>query len=442
MKQQSIMLMLAAFSSALSYGQATATASAPLSTSGLSLGVVNGTFRYGATASESFQTGYGQNQGVTEQTDLSGSLIYATKSLKAPFNAIYTGGVLFSNQRNYGTNTFQSLALSQGYILKNWTFGLSDVVSYLPQSPTLGLSGVAGTGDVGFSPVTGIDTPAQNILTYNSNRVSNTATGNASRKITARTAITADVSYGILHYFDNDSLNTRQISSDLGLNHEIDPRTSVGVDVNYSVFTFGNYLVGAQSGNDASFTTRAASIRAQRQFTRALSGSVSIGPQWVNSSSQLGIPSRLSVYVSAGVTYVRRFGTFSGSYNRGANGGSGALPGAFSDSLTGTASRAFGHNWAISGNVGYTRTSGLGNNVNSRLIVLPGVGNYGDFNSTFAGAQATRRISDSFSAFASYTAFDQTYGNVQNIPGAISGVIQSFTIGASWYPKSTNLGQF
>ncbi len=118
------------------------------------------------------------------------------------------------------------------------------------------------------------------------------------------------------------------------------------------------------------------------------------------------------------------------------------LPGAFSDTLAGTASRAYGHNWAVSGNAGYTRTSGLGTSVNTNLVVLPGFGSYGSFDSTFAGGQVTRRITDAFSAFASYTAFHQTYGNVTNIPGAIGGLIQSFTIGASWYPRSTNLGQF
>ncbi len=442
MNFRSIALILISASRALSYGQATATASAPIATSGINLGVVNGTFRYGATASESFQTGYGQNQDVSEQTNLSGSLIYATKSLKTPFSAIYTGGVLFSNQRNYGTNTFQSLAFSQGYVSKSWTLGVSDVVSYLPQSPTVGLSGIPGTGDLGLSPVLGVDTPAQNILTYNSDRVSNSVTGNASRSLTARTALTADVSYGILDYFDNSSLNTRQISGDLGLNHEIDARTSVGVGADYSVFTFGNYLITGQNQGDASFTTRALSLRAQRQFTRALSGAVSVGPQWVNSSSKLGIPSRLGVYATASATYVRRFGTFGVSYSRGANGGSGVLPGAFSDSITGSASRAYGHNWALSGNIGYVRTTGLSSNLNPTLVVIPGVGSYGNFDSTFAGGQVTRRLTDAFSAFASYTAFNQTYGNVRNVPGAVASLIQSFAVGVSWYPKSTNLGQF
>ena len=442
MKRSVLTMILATGAATYGHAQATATASAPIATSGFNLGVVNGTFHYGVTASESFQTGYSTNQDFSEQTTLSGSLIYATKSLKAPFNAIYTGGVLFSNQRDYGTNTFQSLALSQGYITGNWTFGVADVVSYLPQSPTVGISGVPGTGDLGLSPVIGVDTPAQNILTYNSDRVSNTATGNASRRLTSRDSLAGNVSFGILHYFDNDLLNTQQISGNLSLNHEIDQRTSIGINADYSVFTFGNYLVGTQEGGNASFTTRAVGAQAQRQFTRALSGTVSIGPQWVNSSAKLGIPSRFDLFVNASLTYARRFGTFNASYSRGANGGSGVLPGAFSDTLTGSASRAYGHNWALSGNAGYARTSGLGTSTNTNLIVLPGVGSYGSFDSTFVGGQVTRRISDAFSAFASYTAFDQTYGNVTNVPGAVSGLIQSFTIGASWYPRSTNLGQF
>lgn len=442
MKRTYLALILVTNTAMYGRAQATATASAPVATSGLSLGVINGTFHYGATASESFQTGYANNQDLSEQTTLSGSLLYATKSLQAPFNAIYSGGVFFSNQRGYGTNTFQSLAVSQGYLAGNWTFGVADVVSYLPQSPTVGISGVPGTGDLGLSPVIGVDTPAQNILTYNSNRISNTSTGNASRRLSPRDSLAGSVSYGILHYFDNDLLDTRQISGNLSVNHEIDQRTSVGVNANYSVFTFGNYVIGSQEGGDASFTTRSLGVQAQHQFTRAFSGNVSIGPQWVNSSAKLGIPSRLDLFVNTNASYTRRFGTFTASYSRGANGGSGVLPGAFSDAITVTASRAYGHNWALSGNVGYARTSGLGTSTNTNLVILPGVGNYGSFDSTFVGGQVTRRISDAFSAFASYTAFDQTYGNVTNVPGAIGGFLQSFTIGASWYPRSTNLGQF
>lgn len=429
---------VAAFLVPRGHAQALPTASAPLATSGFNLGLVNGTFHYGASASEVFQTGYLGTAGLLRQTFLSGSLIYATKSEQSPFNAIYSGGVQFSNQSNYGTTTYQSLALSQGYSTRNWTFGVADVVSYLPQSPTVGLSGVPGAGDVGLAPVIGIDLPAQNILTYNSDRIANTVSGNLARRLTARTSLSGNVNYGLIHFFNDLSLDTSQISGTVGLNHTVSPRTTVGINASYSIYNYNTPPLG-----NASFTTRSLAARAQHQFTRNLSAFASAGPQWINSAQSLGIPSRLTASGSAGVTYTRRFGTFGAAYSRGANGGSGVLPGAISDSLGGTYSRSFGRDWAASANVGYSRTSGLGNAANLGLIGLPTLGTYGGFNSLFAGGQVTRRISQSISAFVSYTGFKQTYGNAgTNVPGSINGVVQSFALGISYYPRSVNLGQF
>ena len=442
MTPRSLLLVAVALSPTLARGQAAPAASTPLPTTNLNLGLVNGTFHYGVSAAEIFQTGYGSNGGVTESTSLSGSLIYSTKSLRAPSSVIYSGGVQIYNNSGFGTSVFQSLALTQGYLTRNWTFGISDVVSYLPQSPTTGLSGIPGTGDIGLNPVTSVDAPAQSILTYGSNRVSNFTTGNVARHLTAHTSASADASYGILHYFNDLSLDTRQVGADLGLNYEISPRSSVGVNANYSIFSYQNLVLATGPGGDASFTTRSLFARGQHQFTRALSAYISVGPQWVNSSANLGIPSSLNVAGNVGVSYARRFGTLNAFYTRGANGGSGVLPGARSDSLGASFSRAYGHNWALSADIGYARTAGLGSGVNLQVAALPGIGSYGGFDSTFAGAQATRRLTDSISTYASYTASNQTYGNVRNTPGAINGLVQYFSIGISYYPRSVNLGQF
>lgn len=420
------------------HAQALPTASMPLPTSNMNLGLVNGTFRYGASASEVFQLGYLGNGNLVRQTNLSGSLLYSTKSEMAPFSAIYSGGVQFTNQSDVGTNTFQSLALSQGYSTGAWTFGVSDVLSYLPQSPTVGLSGISGTGDIGLIPVTGIDVPAQNILTYGSNRIANTVTGNVTRRLTSRTSISGTASYGLLHFFNNLSLDTTQVAGTVGLNHVISPRTTIGLDASYAIYSYQ-----AQPVSNTSFTTRSLAARVQRQFTRSLTGYASAGPQWINSSQSLGIPSRLTAYGSAGATYTRRFGTLGLSYNRGANGGSGVLPGAISDSVGGSFSRTFGRDWAASANAGYTRTSGLGEAANLGIVGLPAVGSYGGFNALFFGGQATRRLTQTLSAFMSYTSLKQTYGNATiNTPGAVNGLVQSFAIGISYYPRSVNLGQF
>ena len=432
---------LVLFSLLPAYGhtQAQPTAVTPVSTvNGVNFSMPTGTFRYGGSISEVIQKGYFANQDYSYQTNFSGSVAYSSRSVLRPFSAVYSGGVQIANQSNYGTTFFQSLALSQGYLTRNWTFGISDVVSYLPQSPTVGLSGIPGAGDLGLDPVTSPGVPAQDILTYNSNRVSNTVTGTASRRLSGRTSISGDSSYSILHFFNDASFDSRQIVSDLNFDHTLDARTEVGAGVSYSIY---NYDAVAHS----TFETRGVNVHGSRRISQALSVVGSVGPQWINASSNLGIPSRITVAASASLTYTRQFGTFAASYTRGTNGGSGVVPGAFSDSLGGSFSRRFGINWSGALTGGYSRTTGLGNGLITDLAAT-GIANDSQYDSVFGGAQANRRITRSLSAFASYTAFEQTFGNVSApsalVPGALNGLVQSFAFGVSFYPHSLVPGQF
>ena len=419
--------------------QAQPTAVTPVATtSGVNFSLPTGTFRYGGSVSEVIQKGYFANQAYSYQTNFSGSLAYSGRSVTSPFSAVYSGGVQIANQSNYGTTFFQSLALSQGYLTRNWTFGVSDVVSYLPQSPTVGLSGIPGAGDLGLDPVTSPGVPSQDILTYNSNRISNTVTGTVSRRLSGRTSISGDSSYSILHFFNDASFDSRQIVSDLNIDHALDARTDVGAGVSYSIY---NYDAVANS----TFETRGVNVHGSRRISPSLSIVGSVGPQWINASSNLGIPSRITVAASASATYTRQFGTFAASYTRGTNGGSGVVPGAFSDSLGGSFSRSFGVNWSAALTGGYSRTTGLGNGILTNLAAT-GIANDSQYDSVFGGAQANRRLTRSLSAFASYTAFEQTYGNVSvpsaAVPGALNGLVQSFAFGISFYPHSLFPGQF
>ncbi len=438
-------LSLALASPLRGYGQAEPTAVAPtilnpVSTlGGLSYELPAGTFRYGATASEVFQRGFYSDRGTIYQTNLSGSVAYSTRSERHPFSAVYSGGVLLANQAGYGTTFYQNLALTQNYATRTWNFGLSDVVSYLPQSPTVGLSGIPGAGDLGLNPVVNTGVPSQNILSFNSSRVSNTVTGDVSHQLTGRTSITGDASYSLLHFFDNSAIDSRQIGADLALRHQLSARTIVGVGVNYSIF---NYDIVQNS----SFETRSVNLQISHQLTRSLAVAGTVGPQWINGSSGLGIPSQLTTAANASLTYTKRFGITSLSYFRGTNGGSGVVAGALSDSITGAFSRSFGRGWSAALSGGYSRTRGLATESSAPDLLLAGVAYYGNFDSTFGGAQVNRRLTRSLSAFGSYTASHQTYGNFgaqgTNTQGALNGLLQTFAVGVSFYPRSLVPGQF
>ena len=406
---------------------------------GLSYELRAGTFRYGATASEVFQRGFSADRGTIYQTNLSGNVAYSTRSLRHPFSAVYSGGVLLANQSGYGTTFFQNLALTQSYATRTWNFGLSDTVSYLPQSPTVGLSGVPGTGDLGLSPVVNGGIPSQSILSFNSSRVSNTVTGDVSHQLTGRTSLAGDASYSLLHFFDNAAIDSRQISADLALRHQLDARTIVGVGVNYSIF---NYDIV----QNASFETRSVNLQLSRQLTRSLAAAGSLGPQWINGSSGLGIPSRLTTTANASLTYTKHFGITSLSYFRGTNGGSGVVAGSLSDSVGGSFARSFGRDWSAALSGGYSRSRGLATQSSAPNLLLAGVANYGNFDSTFGGAQVSRRLTRSLSAFGSYTASHQTYANFGTLGtdtrGALNGLLQTFAVGVSFYPRSLVPGQF
>lgn len=431
--KMALTLLLATAPVAL-HAQASPTASIPV-LSDLRIPKINGNLQYGLNLSELINTGYPSQDGnsrLTKQTSISGDIGYTNRSETVPFSLIYTGGV----QVGTYTGTFQTIALTQGWVHRGWSLNASDVASYLPQSPTVGLSGIPGTGDLGLAPIIG-GGPSQSILSLNSNRVSNNLSGSATRALTSRTSLSAGASYGKLYFLgDTGGLNNDQITANVTANRRYDARTSVNISGIYSQFSFG-------VGDGSSFKSEGVTAGVQRQLRRDLSLTASAGPQWINAAPTLGIPSRLSTTASFGLALTRRIANFSVNYSRGVNGGSGAQAGALSDAVVGVASRAFGINWASSLNVGYTRSRSLTDAV-LPVPSLIGLYNNSDFSTLYVGGQASRRISRPISVYASYTASNQSFNNQRVVlaPNVLNGLLQTFAFGISYSPRSLHLGQF
>ena len=151
-----------------------------------------------------------------------------------------------------------------------------------------------------------------------------------------------------------------------------------------------------------------------------------------------GRPVAGTLTASAGLSYQRGFTSASVSYSRGANGGSGVLPGAVSDSISGSLGRTFGHNWVGSLNAAYTRSAGLTQVFTGNSVVPVNE----VFDSVYGGAQVTRRISLHFSGYATYVAQNQSQNNNLAVPNALNGTSQTFGVGITFTPRSTRLGQF
>lgn len=405
----------------------------------------DGVLHYALTASEIVQFGYYGAGEVTSSTALSGDVAYTSKSMAHPFGLVGAVGILLPNGSGQGVTTYEHLSASQGYVTRSWVFNVTDTFTFLPESPTTGLSGVAGAGDVGVIPTPGpAQGPTGGILTVSGDRFGNTLDGSAERKITLRTSISGSGSWSTFRFLDSQAggLDYSETSGVVAVNHEIDQRTSASVDAVYSAFDYSGPTAGVTEPN---FQSRGINLSFQRLLSRTLSVSASVGPLWVSSSNSALIPSSLDVAGSGSLTYTRRFTHASLFYSRHVNGGSGVLPGALSDVVGFEAARSYGRDWVVSFPVAYTHSSGLtdlaalntleGNPVSTTPV-------HEVYETVYGGVQVRRRINTNFSGYLSYTAQNQSTNYSLGAQNALSGTSQTIGIGISFSPRSTSLGQF
>ena len=413
---------------------------------------LDGGFRYALTASEIVQLGYYGSGEVTSSSALSGDMAYTTQSIVRPFSVIVAGGVILPNQAEQGVRTYVNVTAAQGYVTRRWAFNLADTFSYLPESPTTGLSGIAGVGDTGVVPVQGPGTgPAGGILTTSDSRISNSLRGSVERQIARATSISGIGSWSVLHFLDNSQtdghLDDSQTSGTVALNQRFDARSSGSLSAVYTAFDYSGQQAGPGPNEPTSFQTRGIYVSYLRVLSRTLSAGGSVGPLWISSSNSALIPSTLEVAGSARLEYYSGRST-SGTlyYTRGVSGGSGVIPGGLADSVGFGAGRAYGRNWVASLNGGYTRTSGL------KDIAGPGSPDEGSpnpvtpthevYQTLYSGVQLRRRFSTNFSGYLNYTVQHQTTNYSISTENVLTGTSSTFGIGVTFAPRSTSLGQF
>ena len=422
----------------LAKGQAppTATTSGSVFNPGPTLPAIDGTFQWSLSGSELIQTGFYAGAGTTSSLNVSGNAEYISKSQVHPFSMLYGGGFLFQTSSGSSNGIYQNFTISQGLVKSGWALGVSDSVSFLPQSPTTGLSGIPGTGDLGLQPAPDPNVPAQSVLTYYGKRLSNSANGSIERQINPRTSVSGSANYGILRFIGEGSgtsatsgLDTTNISGQVGLNRRFSPRSNGSVSGYYSDYTY--------NGNLTSFHSYGVNLLFSRVLSKTLSMSLSAGPQFVSQFQAYNVagttisrtvPSSVNVAVNASLSYTR--GQISGSlgYSRGVNGGSGVQTGALSDNVSGGVQRSYGRDWSVSFTGTYSRTTGL-----------PTVG---ATSTVYGGVQVSRRINTALSLFVGYTGVHQDVATSLLFTNAFSGFSQSGSIGITYAPRATRLGQF
>lgn len=402
----------------------------------------DGIIHYSLGAGEIIQYGLYSGSNTNFTTNLSGTVGYGGNNPRFPFSMLYAGGLLLTNFDQASAQTYQNATVSQGFVITpRMNFSVSDSVSYLPQSPTTGYSGIPGVGDLGtIGPAQG---PAGGILTYYGKRVSNSLNGGLERKLTASTSISGSAGWDILRFVDGVGVDTTSLSGSAALNHRLNGRTTVSGNVTYAIFTFGNYgpLTDPFGLSNLSIQTRGANLAVSRLLTRSLTLSASGGPQFINSSNSTLAPPRTTASGSVGLTYVHKITTASFSYARGASGGSGVQQGSLMDTVSASVSRAYGHDWQASITGNYTHSDALITNA----LVNRYLGVNGTYNTVFAGVQVSHRLGVHTSMYAGYTVQQQSGSNSVgsvNSPTVFNGVANIFSIGITWTPQSTRLGQF
>ncbi len=373
-------------------------------------GNLNYSLRYSQTAE------FGNLYGNWQTSGFSGSASYANGKEHLPFSLTFSGGDTWAiTGVPYGKGPFESLLLSQGFVGRKWNVMVSDNESYRREAPTTGFSGVPGTGEpIGVpnpSPTTG-----ESILTVNTTTIFNTATGEFGRILSSAMTLNAGGSSMILRYPDGNGLDTSTLMANAGLTWRLNARNSFSSTYAFSQFSY--------PGSSISIDSDSAVFSYKRQWNRKLSTSVGAGPEWIESSDSATVPSSIRASVNASVTDQLRFGSAGLSFSQGTSGGAGYFVGSEVDSVNANFSREFDKNLTIGITGSYMRTKGLSNN--------------GVTNAEYGGIQASRRLGRYFSAFANYTAIDQSSSSALS-GSVLKGLQQVIAFGIGYSPRETKL---
>ena len=417
--------LLLAFSGSLSAAaQATPAVTVSPGYDGFQFPTVAGSLHFAVSASEVAYVGNNGSGGASASTNISGDVAYLSQSQKHPFSLIYSGGFLTGNS-SLSNSVYQNLAASQIIPVHRWTFIVGDSASYLPQTATVGLSGIPGVGDVGFDPVSVVSGSGLGILTQQSSRIANTVTGSASRPITARLSFQSSATYYNLNYVGGSNtasgINDSQSNFNSGLFYSLDRHSSVGVNYGYATSSFGPLA--------SSFHSQSVNVSYLRQVNRRLSLTASAGPQWTSGGALTQGSTNVSAAVSA--NYSARLGGLSASYSRGTSSGSGVSFGSLSQSLQASAQHRFGRALNGSLNVAYSRSTNIPN-----AVTLPFT-----TNASVAGVQLNRAVWQNFSVFVTYTVERQSVQGAGLSSNTFNGLFQVIGAGLTYSPKSLRLGR-
>jgi hypothetical protein len=356
---------------------------------------------------------FGESLSNWQTATPSGEVDFSNGHHRTPFSLIYAGGYSWTltGPNQYSTGFFQRLSLHQVLSGEKWKASLGNDVSYRPEAPFTGFSGIPGTGE----PI-GVPSPppSQSILALGTHALNNLATGELTRNLNPENSVSVGVNYDLLFFPDSNGLDTNHFSAHSDLTRRISRRSSV----------FGEYIFNRFSYPDVSLGTNANVVMAgcEHAFSRRLQINFAAGPGWVTSSNSKVIPDSTIVNANAGLDYQMRTGSVFVRYDRSTSGGSGYLLGQLSDVVDVGYSREFASTFTAEVIGGYRRIQPLDK---SEII-----------HSEMGGVQGSWRFgAGHLSAFASYTVFAQASDGPLP-PNVVSRPLQIASFGIAYMMRA------
>jgi len=376
---------------------------------------LSGTLHYDLHYTQTAQFN-GGTQGNRQISVVSGELAYANAGTTHPFALSYTGGDMWViSGPSEGTGIFQHLLASQGFLGRSWSFNLSDDVSYLPQAPTTGFSGIPGVGSLPGAP----SEPSQPILTQNTRSILNDVSPAYTHRLNHATDLSIGGSYEILRFPDGNGLEINSLQVNPRITRRLNALNSISGQYTFTHTSYPGYT---------SFTmgTQSAMFNYVRTWNRRFKTSAGAGPQWIQSSDSAVIPTSRDLTVNANATYDAGRTTAMLSYTQGASGGAGITTqiGVHNYDAMAGLSRRFGRNLNVNATGAYMRTQGL-----TQLGVT-----YAEY----GGVAVTRQWGRYIVVNANYTAIHQSTSAA--LPAnAISGLSHIIGFGIGYSPRETHL---
>ncbi|HEU5401602.1 MAG TPA: hypothetical protein VFU86_09620 [Terriglobales bacterium] len=297
------------------------------------------------------------------------------------------GGQLYTVDSDLNSQ-FHRLDFSQRLVGGRWSFLMSDGFSYqkdaFSTSPPMLFPGLYfGPGGTLFRP--GV-TPGESIIGQNVGRVNNTSAGQVTYGFTRATTLTANVSYGMLQYFDTSAyLSNRQIQAGTGIDHRLG-RNTIGVNYSFSRFSYNDLPVKFDSHTF------------QVLFSHVLTGRWSFeaggGPAIVVSNEAFFNTRKILGSGQVSLHYHVPMTDWSVRYGRTVTNGSGVLPGAVTDDFGLNGSRKLSRSLTVNLSGGYARNSGAF--IESR------------FNTLYVGAGISQALGRNATVSFGYTGQRQT----------------------------------